>query len=90
MLQRGDSPRFLQIVRATKCEKVSDLIMEGHYMNPIRWSFVQGWTATPDMRRTNARMHDVWLEMPEVPHSRERDRLLGHSGGDYRSREGEA
>jgi len=38
-------------------------------MNYIWWSFVKGWTATPDIRSTNARMNYVWLDMPELPHA---------------------
>jgi len=65
MPQRGNTPRFLQILRATKCEKLSDLIAYWYHINYIRWSFVKGWTVTPDIRRTHARMNYVWLDMPE-------------------------
>jgi peptide/nickel transport system substrate-binding protein len=46
------------------------LIMHWYDLNHVRWNFVKGWTATPDIRSTNARMDYVWLDMPELPHSR--------------------
>jgi hypothetical protein len=36
----------------------------------VRWNFVKGWTITPDIRSTNARMDYVWLDLPELPHTR--------------------
>ena len=36
----------------------------------VRWDFVKGWTLTPNVRSTNARMDYVWLDFPELPHSR--------------------
>ena len=36
----------------------------------VRWNFVRGWTHTPNIRSTNARMDSVWLDLPELPHSR--------------------
>jgi hypothetical protein len=36
----------------------------------VRWNFVKGWTITPDIRSTNARMDYVWLDFPQLPHSR--------------------
>jgi peptide/nickel transport system substrate-binding protein len=36
----------------------------------VRWHFVKGWTHTPNLWSTNARMDSVWLDLPELPHSR--------------------
>src|SRR3989440_4246138 len=36
----------------------------------VRWNFVKGWTHTPNLWSTNARMDTVWLDLPELPHSR--------------------
>jgi peptide/nickel transport system substrate-binding protein len=36
----------------------------------VRWNFVKGWTHTPNIRSTNSRMDSVWLDLPELPHSR--------------------
>jgi peptide/nickel transport system substrate-binding protein len=36
----------------------------------VRWDFVKGWTHTPNLWSTNARMDTVWLDLPELPHSR--------------------
>src|SRR5712692_7593896 len=36
----------------------------------VRWNFVKGWTHTPNIRSTNARMDYVWLDFPELPYSR--------------------
>jgi ABC-type transport system substrate-binding protein len=34
-----------------------------------RWNFVKGWTPTPNIRSTNARMDYVWLDLPALPHA---------------------
>src|SRR5437899_10533320 len=34
----------------------------------VRWNFVKGWTHTPNIRSTNARMDYVWLYLPQLPH----------------------
>jgi peptide/nickel transport system substrate-binding protein len=36
----------------------------------VRWNFVKGWTQTPNLWSTNTRMDTVWLDLPELPHSR--------------------
>ena len=36
----------------------------------VRWNFVKGWTHTPNLWSTNVRMDTVWLDLPELPHSR--------------------
>src|SRR5215475_4403785 len=36
----------------------------------VRWDFVKGWTHTPNIWSTNARMDSVWLDLPELPHTR--------------------
>jgi peptide/nickel transport system substrate-binding protein len=36
----------------------------------VRWNFVKGWTHTPNIRSTNSRMDSVWLDLPELPHTR--------------------
>lgn len=36
----------------------------------IRWNFVKGWTQTSNLWSTNTRMDTVWLDLPELPHSR--------------------
>jgi peptide/nickel transport system substrate-binding protein len=36
----------------------------------VRWNFVKGWTHTPNIRSTNARMDYIWLDFLELPHSR--------------------
>lgn len=35
-----------------------------------RWNFITGRTATLHIRRPNARMHAVGLDLAELPHSR--------------------
>jgi peptide/nickel transport system substrate-binding protein len=46
------------------------LILHWFDLHHVRWDFVKGWTITPDIRSTNARMDYVWLDLPELPHSR--------------------
>jgi peptide/nickel transport system substrate-binding protein len=46
------------------------LILLWSYTYHVRWNFVKGWTHTPNIRSTNARMDYVWLDFPELPHSR--------------------
>jgi peptide/nickel transport system substrate-binding protein len=36
----------------------------------VRWDFVKGWILTPNVWSTNARMDNVWLDLPELPHAR--------------------
>ena len=36
----------------------------------VRWPFVKGWLLTPNIWRTNARMDNVWLDLPELSHAR--------------------
>jgi ABC-type transport system substrate-binding protein len=36
----------------------------------VRWDFVKGWLLTPNIWSTNARMDNVWLDLPELPHAR--------------------
>src|SRR6266852_6237184 len=36
----------------------------------VRWHFVKGWILTPNIWSTNARMDNVWLDLPELPHAR--------------------
>jgi len=46
------------------------LIMLWGELYHVRWNFVKGWTHTPNIRSTNSRMDSVWLDLPELPHSR--------------------
>jgi peptide/nickel transport system substrate-binding protein len=46
------------------------LILHWFDLHHVRWNFVKGWTLTPNIRSTNARMDYVWLDFPELPHSR--------------------
>src|SRR2546427_5101782 len=46
------------------------LILHWFDLHHVRWNFVKGWTITPDIRSTNARMDYVVLDLPELPHSR--------------------
>src|SRR5712692_3546780 len=46
------------------------LILTWSYTYHVRWDFVKGWTHTPNIRSTNARMDYVWLDFPELPHAR--------------------
>src|SRR5215471_16843020 len=46
------------------------LILHWFDLHHVRWQFVKGWTITPDIRSTNARMDYVWLDLPELPHTR--------------------
>jgi peptide/nickel transport system substrate-binding protein len=46
------------------------LILHWVDVHHVRWNFVKGWMATPNARSTNARMDYVWLDLPELPHSR--------------------
>ena len=38
----------------------------------VRWNFVKGWTHTPNLWSTNARMDTVWMDLPSchMPDSR--------------------
>jgi peptide/nickel transport system substrate-binding protein len=36
----------------------------------VRWDFVKGWTQTSNLWSTNTRMDTVWLDLPELPHTR--------------------
>jgi peptide/nickel transport system substrate-binding protein len=47
------------------------LILHWFDLHHVRWNFVKGWTATPNIRSTNARMDYVWLDLPELPHTRQ-------------------
>ena len=46
------------------------LIMLWGELYHVRWNFVKGWTHTPTIRSTNSRMDYIWLDLPELPHSR--------------------
>jgi peptide/nickel transport system substrate-binding protein len=46
------------------------VILHWYDLHHVRWNFVKGWTPTPNIRSTNARMDTVWLDLPELPHSR--------------------
>ncbi len=46
------------------------LILHWIDLHHVQWNFVRGWTATPNARSTNARLDYVWLDLPELPHSR--------------------
>src|SRR5262244_4411066 len=46
------------------------LILQWPEFFHVRWNFVKGWTHTPNIRSTNSRMDSVWLDLPELPHSR--------------------
>jgi peptide/nickel transport system substrate-binding protein len=46
------------------------LILHWFDLHHVRWDFVKGWTITPDIRSTNARMDYVWMDLPELPHAR--------------------
>jgi peptide/nickel transport system substrate-binding protein len=46
------------------------LILHWFDLHHVRWNFVKGWTITPNIRSTNARMDYVWLDLPELPHTR--------------------
>jgi len=46
------------------------LVLHWFDLNHVRWNFVKGWTLTPNVRSTNARMDYVWLDLPELPHAR--------------------
>ena len=46
------------------------LILHWFDLHHVRWNFVKGWTLTPNIRSTNARMDYVWLDFPELSHSR--------------------
>ncbi len=46
------------------------LVLHWFDLHHVRWNFVKGWTATPNVRSTNARMDYVWLDFPELPYSR--------------------
>ena len=46
------------------------LILHWFDLHHVRWNLVKGWTLTPNVRSTNARMDYVWLDLPELPHSR--------------------
>jgi peptide/nickel transport system substrate-binding protein len=46
------------------------LILHWVDLHHVRWNFVKGWTATPNPRSTNPRLDYVWLDLPELPHSR--------------------
>ena len=46
------------------------LILHWIDLHHVQWNFVKGWTATPNPRSTNPRLDYVWLDFPELPHSR--------------------
>jgi peptide/nickel transport system substrate-binding protein len=46
------------------------LILHWFDLHHVRWNFVKGWTATPNVRSTNARMDYVWLDFPQFPYAR--------------------
>jgi hypothetical protein len=46
------------------------LILHWVDLHHVQWSFVRGWTATPNARSTNARLDYVWLDLPELPQAR--------------------
>lgn len=51
-------------------EQAAFLILHWIDLHHVQWNFVKGWTATPNARSTNARLDYVWLDLPELPHSR--------------------
>jgi peptide/nickel transport system substrate-binding protein len=48
----------------------SYMIMHWFLINHARWNYVKGWTASANIRSTNARMEYVWLDWPDLPTSR--------------------
>jgi peptide/nickel transport system substrate-binding protein len=46
------------------------LVLQWPVFFHVRWNFVKGWTHTPNIRSTNSRMDTVWLDLPELPHTR--------------------
>ena len=46
------------------------LVLHWFEWHHVRWDFVKGWTITPDIRSTNARMDSVWLDFPELQYAR--------------------
>lgn len=46
------------------------IVLQWPVFHHVRWNFVKGWTHTPNIRSTNARLDSVWLDWPELPHSR--------------------
>ncbi len=46
------------------------LVLQWPEFYHVRWDFVKGWTHTPNLWSTNARMDTVWLDLPELPHAR--------------------
>jgi peptide/nickel transport system substrate-binding protein len=46
------------------------LILQWPKFFHVRWNFVKGWTHTPNIRSTNSRMDYVWMDLPELPHTR--------------------
>lgn len=46
------------------------LVLQWPEFYHVRWNFVKGWTHTPNIRSTNSRMDTVWMDLPELPHSR--------------------
>ena len=48
----------------------SFMILHWFLINHARWNFVKGWTASANIRSTNARLDYVWLDFPELPTSR--------------------
>jgi peptide/nickel transport system substrate-binding protein len=51
-------------------QQAAFLILHWIDLHHVQWNFVKGWTATPNARSTNARLDYVWLDLPELPHSR--------------------
>lgn len=45
------------------------LILSWYDLHHVRWNFVKGWSPTPNIRSTNARMDTVWLDWPELPYT---------------------
>ena len=48
----------------------ASLILHWFDMYHARWNLVKGWMATPNIRSTNARIDNIWLDPPELPHAR--------------------
>jgi hypothetical protein len=61
---------FLTIQDTLAMNDAAYVILHWFDLHHVRWNFVKGWTITPNIRSTNARMDYVWLDLKELPHTR--------------------
>jgi len=66
----SSTPEIIWDMDAMAMNDAAYLVLMWPEFYHVRWNFVKGWTQTSNLWSTNVRMDTVWLDLPELPHSR--------------------